>query len=172
MSGKKWIRHIRTNDLNWYKRQVKNDSIDINMDLTYDLTLLIVAIREKKFELIHFFLNNGADINKKTKRGDDALDWAVTGGDIEIIKLLVSSGADVKNSTCLRYVLYANGNNIEIFRYLLSVGASILNGNLIDDYRFKYLNDEQINVIEEFLALQPKEVQILFKSKRLEHLFM
>ena len=70
------------------------------------------------------FLKEGVDINeKRTTKERTPLDYAVKGRQVEVVKLLISEGADVKNDTTafLNVVQYGN---TEIAKLLLNNGAN------------------------------------------------
>jgi ankyrin repeat protein len=58
-------------------------------------TLLIIAVRTRREDLVNVFLEHGADINAKDKYGKTSLHWAVSLKNKEMVELLVSRGADV-----------------------------------------------------------------------------
>jgi len=54
----------------------------------------IEAIKKGHVALAHAFLAKGSDVNAKDRHGGPALHWAVGGGKIEIVQLLLEHGAD------------------------------------------------------------------------------
>jgi ankyrin repeat protein len=58
-------------------------------------TLLIIAVRTRREDLVNVFLEHGADINAKDKYGKTSLHWAVSLKNKEMVELLVTRGADV-----------------------------------------------------------------------------
>ncbi len=58
-------------------------------------TPLVAAAAANQSEAVQMLIANGADVNKKLKRGQTALMIASFHGDTEMVRLLISSGADV-----------------------------------------------------------------------------
>jgi ankyrin repeat protein len=73
------------------------------------------------------FLQGGGNVNKRAReKGPTLLEYAVRGGKIEVVKLLISEGADVNvKSEALAPLFYAvsNGEDVEVAKLLLSNGA-------------------------------------------------
>lgn len=57
----------------------------------------MILISKKFFRLAKLLLNNGADPNFKDLNGNSALHLAVLSNHIEMVTLLLKSGASVKN---------------------------------------------------------------------------
>ncbi len=57
---------------------------------------LIEAIKKGHAALPHAFLAKGADANARDKHSGPALHWAVAGGRVETVKLLLDAGAEVQ----------------------------------------------------------------------------
>ncbi|MEQ8222355.1 MAG: ankyrin repeat domain-containing protein [Candidatus Eremiobacterota bacterium] len=86
----------------------------------------ICTPNETHKEVIKFLLDNGADINAKTNRGDTVLFIAVIKGNKDIIELLINKGANLElgdKSTPLFTAAY--NNNLEIASLLIDRGANI-----------------------------------------------
>jgi ankyrin repeat protein len=77
---------------------------------------------------VKFLIEQGADVNARTKRGGSALDIAASWGSVEIVKMLLEKGArvdtqDDRGYTPLMYAAYAESMNTEVVRLLLAKGA-------------------------------------------------
>ena len=67
---------------------------DINIQNKYGWTLLHIAIRRDRREMVEFLLDNGADINKVDGVGWTPLMEAIMDDMPELVQLLVDRGAD------------------------------------------------------------------------------
>jgi ankyrin repeat protein len=86
---------------------------------------LILACYAKSFPMVQRLLEEGADINQQNARGFTALMIAADDDQLEIVKLLLARGADVKLRTNLHKsaLYYAAGSRPEIIQLLLDHGA-------------------------------------------------
>lgn len=96
------------------------------------LKLSILYAMRKEFEIrecIRLVIMAGANPNVQDAVGWSPLRMAIQYGDMELLRLLLSKGADVKmkgpdGSTVLHYVCYSDGKvGREIFKILMSVGS-------------------------------------------------
>jgi len=84
---------VYENDLEKFK-QIVLDLKDINIVNKYGWTLLHIAIRRDRREMVEFLLENGADINKVDDVGWTPLMEAIMDEMTSLVKLLVEKGAD------------------------------------------------------------------------------
>lgn len=79
-------------------KEALNRGIDVNVKSRIGATPLMYAClhytRSNVKEFIEFLLENGANVNSKTLRGETPLHAVTDRGNIEAIKLLVKNGAD------------------------------------------------------------------------------
>lgn len=89
-------------------------------------TPLVAAVAANHPEAVQVLLERGADVNKKLKRGQTALMIASYHGDTEMVRLLISSGADVnvdcEGDTALAWARQKNHG--EIVSLLIAAGAT------------------------------------------------
>jgi len=84
---------IYDNDFDTFKEEVlKLD--DINIQNKYGWTLLHVAIRRDRRDMVNFLLDNGADIDKIDGVGWTPLMEAIMDDMPELVSILVDRGAD------------------------------------------------------------------------------
>jgi ankyrin repeat protein len=91
-------------------------------------TLLISAAWTGQFELVGFFLDQGADINAKMEKGETALISAAYRGYLDVIKILLDKGADINaqvegGETALTYAI--RNHHTAVMSLLLERGADI-----------------------------------------------
>ena len=91
--------------------------------------LLRNAIADKNLRLAEFLLQNGADVDTKNERGQTLLYGEVEkANNLEIVKLLVSYGADVNAIDNYRIPVISRAvvsRDINIIRFLIDNGADI-----------------------------------------------
>lgn len=95
-----------------------------------DLPLHFLSLTAKNFdELLSLLLENGADINAKTKSGNTPLLNATLHGKSEIeLRQMVENGADwkIRNNRGNSILhLAVEGGNCEAFKYFISLGANV-----------------------------------------------
>ncbi|MGH9828303.1 MAG: ankyrin repeat domain-containing protein, partial [Blastocatellia bacterium] len=80
---------------------------------------LAEGARLERKDIVQFLLNNGADPN--VDQGD-ALKAAISTGNLEIVKLLLSKGMTLKNGP---WVLYAASKSLNLVSLLVDAGAQV-----------------------------------------------
>ena len=84
---------VYDNDFDKFKQMV--DSLDdINIQNKYGWTLLHIAIRRDRRDMVDYLLKKGADINKVDGVGWTPLMEAIMDDMPELVKTLVNAGAD------------------------------------------------------------------------------
>lgn len=91
--------------------------------------MLIKAAEEGKIKRIERLLKVGADPNAK-RLGQTAIQWASYDNQLEAIKLLVKSGADIEardggGMSAFMFAVNYNSVNAEIVKYFIEAGADI-----------------------------------------------
>ena len=84
---------VYDNNFDTFKEEVQKLD-DINIQNKYGWTLLHVAIRRDRREMVNFLLDNGADINKVDGVGWTPLMEAIMDDMPELVSILVDFGAD------------------------------------------------------------------------------
>jgi len=84
---------VYDNNLDTFKTEVQKLD-DINIQNKYGWTLLHVAIRRDRRDMVNFLLDNGADINKIDGVGWTPLMEAIMDDIPELVNVLVDYGAD------------------------------------------------------------------------------
>lgn len=100
---------------------------DINVPLSHDQTALHLATKQKNTALFQFLLDNGADINVNilgVGYGQTILGLAVQVGDIELVKLILRSGADVECQGPSALTNAVSLGNIPMMELLLGYGIT------------------------------------------------
>lgn len=121
-----------------FQHLIKQGTLDINQNLDWLGTFLILAIKRNNLEHVSFCLEHGANPNL----GMFARVWtalataAEYGASIQIVEGLLSSGADVKGSDALQ--TSAKKNRVDLIQVLLDHGADI------DEIGFEYCATESI----------------------------
>ena len=87
-------------------------------------TPLYMAVEMRQLEAVRLLLSRGADTNLKSSDGASALDTAAADGRLDIVTLLVESGARVNGRGESNPLLSALcGCHLEVARYFVSRGA-------------------------------------------------
>ncbi|WP_341792937.1 ankyrin repeat domain-containing protein [Rickettsia endosymbiont of Ceutorhynchus obstrictus] len=107
-----------------------NLSKTINIRNLSGETILFKAIDEDKADVVKFLLKKGADSNIATSWGLPPLHFAAFRENLEIIELLIKSGAkinaqDVDGETALYYLLCKHTVNIPLVKLFFIKGANI-----------------------------------------------
>ena len=92
-SFEKFEKIVYDNDLELFKSEVAKLD-DINIQNKYGWTLLHIAIRRDRVDMVNFLLDNGADINKVDGVGWTPLMESIMDDKPLLCKLLVERGAD------------------------------------------------------------------------------
>ena len=100
---------------------------DIPVNAHFDLTAaLVMAFRNKNFELAKFLVEIGADPNVKVTNGCTALMYASANENLEMVKFLVENSADPneKNRGGWTALMFAfEKGNFEMVKFLVENGA-------------------------------------------------
>lgn len=109
-------------DINVVKETLARNPRDLNSTWINDDTPLHYAVvsNTSSKEVVEFLISKGADINAKNREGATPLDKAAAAGNREMFLLLLKHGAEV-NRDLLHYA--AMGGNIHIVRIAFSKGA-------------------------------------------------
>ena len=86
-------------------------------------SILDVACRYGNFKIVNLLLSLGADIENTGPRAYDALESAIHSGNIDIVKLLIDSGAKTNSSELIEIAFVSQ--NPKALRLLLEHGADL-----------------------------------------------
>jgi len=84
---------VYNNDITTFKTMA-SELEDINIQNKYGWTLLHIAIRRDRAEMVEFLLDNGADIDRVDGVGWTPLMEAIMDDKTSLVKFLVEKGAD------------------------------------------------------------------------------
>lgn len=105
------------------KRGVDVDTVVADTD---GATLLIVAARAGKPAMVKTLLAAHPKVNARNARGETALMFAAFGGHLEVVQLLLASGAEANPASGWTPLIYgAAGNRLDVARLLLKSGAQV-----------------------------------------------
>ncbi len=89
----KFEKIVYDNDFEAFKSEIEAGA-DINLQNKYGWTLLHIAIRRDRRDMVEYLLEKGADINKVDGVGWTPLMEAIMDDKTELVGFLVSQGAD------------------------------------------------------------------------------
>lgn len=135
--------------ISFLKKPISAKITDINaIDANGNTTLMLIIDLYEDFapDLVHLFIEYGADVNVKSKFGNTALMMAVNNGAYHTVKMLIKKGADVNANngygvTALMMASYHKYYNIESLLLENGADASATDkeGNTYENYA--YLNE-------------------------------
>lgn len=90
------VEYVKNNDLEKAKQCIENDNSLVDArDEESKFTLLMICAKKGYFEMTKLLVENGANLNSRSKTGLTALMFACAEKQIEIAKYLIDCGADV-----------------------------------------------------------------------------
>jgi len=119
---------IKNGNLDIIKNLYINDGHTATQNIVQQYSMLIRSTINGHEPLVQYFLDLGADVNKKNNKGDTALMIASLKGYLPIVQLLLERGALVNQENKRNYtaLIYASEkNHYEIVDILLNHGAYI-----------------------------------------------
>ena len=125
VSGAAFEKLLSSSNFATFQHLIKQGTLDINQDLDWLGTFLILAVKRNNLEHVSFCLKHGANPNL----GMFARVWtalataAEYGASIKVVEELLISGADVKGSDALQ--TSAKKNRVDLIEILLKNGADI-----------------------------------------------
>lgn len=125
MSGTAFDKLLGSSSFATFQHLINRGTLDINQDLDWLGTFLILAIKRNNFQHVSFCLEHGANPNL----GMFARVWtalataAEYGASIQVVERLLTSGADMKGSDALQ--TSAKKNRVDMIQILLKNGADI-----------------------------------------------
>jgi ankyrin repeat protein len=100
--------------------------MDVNSVDAEGNSLLMIAARNSNRPLLEYLLANSANTLMRNKYGESALMLSAFVGDLESVKLLVQSKADLNPAKGWTPLLYSAFNgHLDVARYLVEMGADI-----------------------------------------------
>lgn len=140
---------------------LKHDNVGkfINKLNFWQETPLLIAIGNKRYDIVKLLVDNGAEVNGLNEQSKIPLIYAAEKGNFDIVKCLVEKGADVNsksiNGLCalanavhygfLEMVIYLVDNNADV-KYTDSKGENLLTiASRMNHYEiFAYLTDKKL----------------------------
>lgn len=85
------------------------------------IALFHFVVKGKDFDMIKFFVDNGADVNSTSTFKEPVLYVAIKRGDVEIVKYLIAKGADINNESYIGNALHmaVSVGSIDVVNYLI-----------------------------------------------------
>lgn len=123
----KWIEFLKNNDYLGVKKYLR-DGADVNEADEHEESVLAMSFRHHcDMDLIMLLIENGADVYDFDEEGVSIFEVAITYGNIEMVKFLISDGIDVnktnRKSGFTPIMAAACYGRIEILKLLLQEGA-------------------------------------------------
>ncbi|QOY53341.1 ankyrin repeat domain-containing protein [Candidatus Sulfurimonas baltica] len=123
----KWIQFLKNNDYLGVKKYLR-DGADVNEADEHEESVLAMSFRHHcDMDLIMLLIESGADIYDFDEEGVSIFEVAITYGNIEIVKYLISDGIDVnkthRRSGFTPMMAAACYGRIEILKLLMQEGA-------------------------------------------------
>ncbi len=123
-------------DIFLYLRKKGAKITNLNFRVIKDMTQLTLAMRQNRRKTAKELILAGVDVNIKDERGRSALFYAVFRGEIGMVKLLLSKGAEVRtrdiiNATPLHYACsiaswqHKNEDKMQMIKLFLLYGADV-----------------------------------------------
>lgn len=116
------------NDIGKFKLLIEGcNRCIINIDNRHGETMLMIACRKNKPEIVKILIENGASLDMKNNRQETALNIACTHNNTEIASLLIEKGAllSIKNNKQeTPLIICTRNNNVDLVKLLLEKGAS------------------------------------------------
>ena len=117
---------IRVGDIETVKEMISSGTVDVN-EFDGISSFLHRAATYNQIEIAKFLIENGIDINMLDHTGTSALINAVIKGNLEMVKLLCESGAELDSSDPDNNALFSAGSwhQKAIAQYLVDIGIDI-----------------------------------------------
>ena len=161
-SARKVLLAIEAGDIETVKELILSGTVDIN-DTSSFSPFLPEAASFNQYEIAKFLIENGININEKDTHTDSsALSKAVIEGNLEMVKLLCESGAELDTSTSENNPLFfaESCHQEEISQYLVDKGIDIYKTYHIGDMENcdAYIWADKWGAIEISAILDEKEI--------------
>ncbi len=120
------FRAVTRNDIEYIRKYIKENKININNIPRNEDPLLYVAMTKYNAAMVRFLIDNGADVNARSMSGNPMVFLPVNAGNTELLELFVKAGADVNVTDRIKNpILYTaiQNRNISIIQMLLDAGA-------------------------------------------------
>ncbi|KAH0539866.1 hypothetical protein KQX54_009270 [Cotesia glomerata] len=111
-----------------------NEGADPNIEAKNNPFALLMAVCDRNYEIVEFLLEHGADVNRKNSFGYyigyPPLNFAIQRNRLDIVKLLISYGAETKDNGEAIYIAIEK-KNFKIAKFLMKLGFDV---NVPDRY--------------------------------------
>ena len=125
----KIVEYTQNNDFDNVKKCLEKDNtLSDSRDENSKFTLLMICSKKGYFDIAKLLVENGANINARSKTGITALMFACAEKQVRIAKYLIDSGADVnlRDRPLFSALLYASlTKEHEIIKALIEAGADV-----------------------------------------------
>lgn len=134
-AGADLLEAVKANDLEEVKRLLASGASTEAREGTFTVLMVALSQPQLNLDIITALLDAGADLKAGNGSGDRALVYAVRGGDVSALRLLLNRGADVNaqrmmgGETALHRAVEAG--NLEVINTLVLYGADV---NLPNNY--------------------------------------
>ncbi|CAF1414523.1 unnamed protein product [Adineta ricciae] len=122
-----FVKSAANNDLRQIKDLLKYRNVNIN-GIFAGHTALQAAAQNGNLEIVHFLIENRANLEIEDKDGDRAIHHAAFGNEAKILDLLIKSGADINARNKRRQTALHIGvckNHIDVCKVLLLNGSHL-----------------------------------------------
>lgn len=121
------VEYVINGDLKRLAKEIKSGT-DINTCERDGRTLLMIAVSEKKLDLLQYLIKKGADIDRQDDEGNTALHYACNDNNLEAVKILIENKAavdikDIHGNTPLSNAVYFSNGYGDVITLLLKHGA-------------------------------------------------
>ncbi|XP_074107385.1 uncharacterized protein LOC141532782 [Cotesia typhae] len=111
-----------------------NEGADPNIEAKNNPFALLMAVCDRNYEIVEYLLEHGADVNRKNSFGYyigyPPLNFAIQRNRLDIVKLLISYGAETKDNGEAIYIAIEK-KNFKIAKFLMKLGFDV---NVPDRY--------------------------------------
>ncbi len=138
-----YLTYLNEPNIKYLLKTLINLGANINDTDEYRNTILNIATRENKVEIINLMLGNEADPNISNSVKQSPLQWAYKNKNIDILIALLKKGADINKIISTQYSLIEtvfNERNWDFFRVIVENAKMKI--NISNNYKIKMQEEE------------------------------